>query len=116
MVSYEEYIDRVKKYYRQGQLYDTHHNVGKRSPIFHKNSFVKDGKVLVSEVNATKQLKKNVEKAIDLIGGLGKSFKKSDRVLIVANFNSDDPYPATTAGAILARRACRKKEIGSKSS
>ncbi|MFC1697201.1 DUF362 domain-containing protein [Nanoarchaeota archaeon] len=98
MVSYDEYIDRVKKYYRQGKYYDTKHTTKIRNPIKKKNLFIdKEGKVLVSKVKTSKQLKTSVKKSIDLIGGLKKGgFKKSDSVLIVANFNSDDLFPATT--------------------
>jgi len=98
MVSYEEYIDRVKKYYHEGKLFDTHHT---KKVILamkkKKNNFVDSkGKVLVSKVRATNQLKKNIEKSIYLIGGLKKTFKKNDSVLIIPNFNSNDPYPAST--------------------
>lgn len=97
MVSYEEFINRAKKYYKYGKLFDTHHTEQvKNPPVKKPNKFVSDGKVLVSEVKATKQLKYDVKKAIDLIGGLQKSFKKSDSVLLIPNFNSDDPYPATS--------------------
>jgi uncharacterized protein (DUF362 family) len=34
---------------------------------------------------------------VDLIGGLGKSMKSQDRVLVKPNFNSDDPPPGSTA-------------------
>lgn len=98
-VSYEEYIDRVRKYYHQGKLFDTHHTT-KIIPAMKKkkNPFIDSKKkVLVSKVNSTNQLKKNIQKSIDLIGGLKKGgFKKRDSVLIVPNFNSDDPYPAST--------------------
>lgn len=97
MITYEEFIERVKKYYRHGKLFDTHHTKKIReTPKKKRNNFVLKGKTLVSEVRAVHQLKKDVKKAIDLIGGLKKAFKKKDSVLLVPNFNSDDPYPATT--------------------
>ncbi|MEK6857648.1 MAG: DUF362 domain-containing protein [Nanoarchaeota archaeon] len=97
MITYEEFIDRVKKYYRHGTLFDTHHTQKEReAPKKKPNKFVRAGKALVSEVKAIHQLKNDVKKSIDLIGGLSKAFKKTDSVLIVPNFNSDDPYPAST--------------------
>ncbi len=97
MITYEEFIDRVKKYYRHGKLFDTRHTKKEReAPKKKANKFVLKGKTLVSEVKAVHQLKNDVKKSIDLIGGLNKSFKKNDSVLLVTNFNSDDPYPAST--------------------
>ncbi len=97
MITYEEFIDRVKKYYRHGRLFDTHHTEKEReAPKRKRNKFVLKSKTLVSKVKAVHQLKKDVKKSIDLIGGLAKAFKKNDSVLLVANFNSDDIYPATT--------------------
>ncbi len=97
-VTYEEYIDRVKKYYKEGKFFDTRHTKNIKNPKKKKNNYVdKNGKVLVSKINVGKKLKSSIKKSIDLIGGLKKGgFKKSDSILIVANFNSDDLYPAST--------------------
>ncbi|MBI2673278.1 DUF362 domain-containing protein [Candidatus Woesearchaeota archaeon] len=97
MVTYEEFIERVKKYYHYGKLFDTHHTLTTRNPVKKKNKYLtKEGKATVSIVKVKQPLKTQIKKAIDLIGGLKKTFKKSDSVLLVPNFNSDDPYPAST--------------------
>src|SRR3989344_4473963 len=97
MITYEEFINRVKKYYQHGSLFDTHHTKKAiEMPKKKKNTFIDNEKALVSEVKTGKHLKKDIKKAVDLIGGIEKAIKKSDSVLIVPNFNSDDPYPATT--------------------
>jgi uncharacterized protein (DUF362 family) len=66
------------------------------------NPYTRDGKALVSFVLAGKELKADIRKAIDLLGGLGKAIKSRDRVLLKPNFNSDDPPPGSTALDFLA--------------
>ncbi|MCK5552722.1 MAG: DUF362 domain-containing protein [Deltaproteobacteria bacterium] len=61
------------------------------------NSYTRNGKALVSVVMAEKDLKSDIRKAVDLIGGFGKSVKSQDRILLKPNFNSDDPPPGATA-------------------
>ena len=61
------------------------------------NPYLRDGKALVSLVLAGKDLKNDLRRAVDLLGGLEKSIKAQDRVLLKPNFNSDDPPPASTA-------------------
>jgi uncharacterized protein (DUF362 family) len=116
MVTYDEYIDRVKKYYSEGKLFDTHHTHKVISPMKKKkNKFVdKKGRALVSEVKVSSQLKKSIEKSINLIGGLDRSFKKKDSVLIFPNFNSSDPYPATTDINFIEKVVIILKEFGIK--
>ncbi len=61
------------------------------------NAYLKDGKALVSFVLAGKDIKTDILRAVDLIGGLGKSLKPQDRILLKPNFNSEDPPPGSTA-------------------
>jgi len=61
------------------------------------NPYVRDGKALVSFVMAGQDLKSDIRRAIDLLGGLGKAFSPRDRILVKPNFNSDDPPPGSTA-------------------
>lgn len=60
------------------------------------NVFTKDGKALVSKVRASANLKESVETAVDLIGGLDKAISRGDKVFVKPNFNSDDPFPASS--------------------
>lgn len=53
-------------------------------------------KFLVSKINAGKNLKDSFRKAIGLIGGITKYVSKGDTVLIKPNYNSDDPFPASS--------------------
>jgi uncharacterized protein (DUF362 family) len=66
------------------------------------NSHMRDGKALVSFVLAGKEIKRDILRAIDLIGGFGKSLKPQDRILLKPNFNSEDPPPGSTALDFLA--------------
>ncbi|MFQ5474300.1 MAG: DUF362 domain-containing protein, partial [Candidatus Nanoarchaeia archaeon] len=43
-----------------------------------------------------KDLRSSIKKSVDLIGGFRNFIKKGDRVLIKPNFNSDDPFPASS--------------------
>lgn len=61
------------------------------------NAYLEEGKALVSRVRAgSRDLKEVVREAVGLIGGVGRSLTPGDRVLLKANFNSADPYPAST--------------------
>jgi len=65
------------------------------------NAFMKDGKVLLSKIATTEDLKCDVLKAVDLIGGFTKTIDKGDQVLLKPNFNSTDPPPASSDPRIL---------------
>jgi len=86
------------------------------------NPYVRDGKALVSFVVAGKEIKSDLRKAVDLLGGLGKAVKPQDRVLLKPNFNSDDPPPGSTAMDFLAavidllrEHGCTKITVGESS-
>jgi len=52
---------------------------------------------LVSIVSTSdRQLKPAIKQAVDMIGGVRQALTPENRVLLKANFNSDDPYPAST--------------------
>lgn len=61
-----------------------------------RNPYKKDGKALVSKVTCTSNLKDNILKAVDLIGGFGKAVEKGDTILLKPNYNSADPPPASS--------------------
>jgi uncharacterized protein (DUF362 family) len=61
-----------------------------------ENPFVKNDKALISKVVATEDLKTDILKAVDMIGGFSKIVEDGDRVLLKPNFNSDDPPPASS--------------------
>jgi uncharacterized protein (DUF362 family) len=48
------------------------------------------------EANKSTSLKKSIKKAIDLIGGFEKFIKIGDVVFLKPNFNTADPFPAST--------------------
>jgi len=60
------------------------------------NVFTKDGKVLLSVVRAKDNLKESINKAVDLIGGWDRLNLNGKRVLLKPNYNSSDPYPASS--------------------
>ncbi len=63
-----------------------------------ENVYSRDGKALVSQVSTEgRSLKGAVKLAVDAIGGFRKSLDPGDKVLLKANFNSDDPFPASTS-------------------
>jgi len=68
------------------------HGIGKIT----SNPFTTDGKVLLSKVAATGNLKEVILKAVDLIGGFNKAIDKGDQVLLKPNFNSADSPPASS--------------------
>lgn len=66
------------------------------------NPYRKDGKSLVSLVYAGRDLKKDIKRAVDAIGGFGKALRKTDKILLKPNFNSPDPPPAGSSLDFLA--------------
>jgi uncharacterized protein (DUF362 family) len=66
------------------------------------NPYIRDGKALVSFVLAGKEVKADILRAVDLLGGFAKSLKPQDRILLKPNFNSEDPPPGSTALDFLA--------------
>ena len=66
--------------------------IGKVRP----NPFIKDGKVLVSKAAVSDDLKHDVLRAVDLIGGFGKVVEKGDEVWVKPNFNTGDPPPGSS--------------------
>ena len=66
------------------------------------NVYTQDGLALVAKVSAAERdVKSAVQEAVEWIGGVRRALKSTDRVLLKANFNSDDPYPASTDLAFL---------------
>jgi uncharacterized protein (DUF362 family) len=62
----------------------------------HPNYYTEGGKSLVSIVSATpldKDLKGDIKKAVQRIGGFGNALKKTDKILIKPNMNTADPWP-----------------------
>ena len=60
------------------------------------NPFVKDGKALVSKIEAAENAKQDILKAVDAIGGFRKIINEGDRVLVKPNYNSAGTPPAST--------------------
>jgi uncharacterized protein (DUF362 family) len=61
------------------------------------NAYKKGDQAQVSIVSTENRgLKEAVKMAVDAIGGIRKALTPGDRVLLKPNFNSDDPYPAST--------------------
>lgn len=61
------------------------------------NPYMREEKALVSFVATGEDVKGDIQRAVDLLGGFGKSLKPQDRILLKPNFNSDDPSPGSTA-------------------
>jgi uncharacterized protein (DUF362 family) len=60
------------------------------------NPYTKDSKVLVSKTTHAENLKEDILKAVDLVGGFDKVIEKGDEVLLKPNYNSADPPPASS--------------------
>jgi len=56
----------------------------------------KDGKAIVAKVKAGENVKASIEGAISLLGGIGQVIHSGDKVMVKPNFNSPDPFPAST--------------------
>ena len=60
------------------------------------NQFMKSGRVLVSKIHVDTDIKTAVSNAINLLGNLKQIISRGDKILIKPNFNSPDPFPAST--------------------
>jgi uncharacterized protein (DUF362 family) len=65
------------------------------------NAWLKDGRPVVAKVKVQGDLGAAVRQAIGLLGDLGQVIGRGDRVLVKPNFNSPDPFPASTDLAFL---------------
>ena len=63
-----------------------------------ENPFKHGGKVLVSKVAVAdeRDLKGNILKTVDLLGGFGKVVEKGDEILLKPNFNTGDAPPGSS--------------------
>ena len=60
------------------------------------NPFMRDGKILVSRITHMEELKADILRAVDLIGGFNRVIGKGDAILLKPNYNSADPPPASS--------------------
>ncbi|MGY5861470.1 MAG: DUF362 domain-containing protein [Candidatus Thorarchaeota archaeon] len=58
--------------------------------------YTKDGRFLVSKTPISGGLKSDIKRAVDLIGGFEEVIEDGDTVTIKPNFNTADPYPASS--------------------
>ncbi|MBI4289821.1 MAG: DUF362 domain-containing protein [Chloroflexi bacterium] len=65
------------------------------------NPWRRNGPPLVSKVKAGDDLRRSIGRAISLLGALGDVISRGDRVMVKPNFNSPDPFPASTDLAFL---------------
>ncbi|HEX2987159.1 MAG TPA: DUF362 domain-containing protein, partial [Chloroflexota bacterium] len=60
------------------------------------NLWSEGGKSLVGIVRSGSDLKESIRQGLDLIGGPGRLIRPGDAVFLKPNFNSADPFPAST--------------------
>ena len=60
------------------------------------NPWCRDGQALVARVTAGGDISASVDSVIALLGDLGQAIDRGDKVLVKPNFNSPDPFPAST--------------------
>lgn len=65
------------------------------------NPWAKDGLPLVSRVKADGEVRPAIDKVVALLDNLNDVVSRGDRVMVKPNFNSPDPFPASTDLAFL---------------
>jgi len=60
------------------------------------NPYQKDGKILLSKVSSTGNLKKDIFQSVNMIGGFHKVIEKGDEILLKPGYNTGDPPPASS--------------------
>ena len=56
-----------------------------------------DPKVIVAKIKDNNDIQASVDKAVHLLGGWNSFIKEGDTVLLKPNFNTGDPFPASTS-------------------
>ena len=79
------------------------------------NVFKKNDKALVAKVKAGPSVKDAVGQALSLLGGLSLAVKRGDKVVVKPNFNSPDPFPASTDLEFLSVVTQMLLDVGPKS-
>jgi uncharacterized protein (DUF362 family) len=69
---------------------------------------------IVSAKDTKRGLDDHLKRAVGLLGGFSKFIRKGDRVLIKPNFNSDDPFPASSDPAFVQAAIVLIREAGAK--
>ena len=95
----EEYQAHLAEIRQKDYLLLSNKEVSGKMNLRHRrpNPYIRDGKALVSFALAQTDIKNDIQKAVELIGGFEKAFNSQDRIFIKPNFNSDDPPPGSTA-------------------
>jgi uncharacterized protein (DUF362 family) len=65
------------------------------------NAWLRDNQPIVAKVKAKGDVRLAIEQAIALLGNLTQTIGKGDQVFVKPNFNSPDPFPASTDLAFL---------------
>ena len=60
------------------------------------NPWRKNGQAIVAKLTAEEDVRLSIDKVIALLGNLGQAISRGDKVLVKPNFNSPDPFPAST--------------------
>ena len=60
------------------------------------NLFTRSGKPLVSKVAYDGDLKRSIESAVSIIGGIGRLVEEGDTILLKPNYNTADPFPGSS--------------------
>ncbi|TFF96680.1 DUF362 domain-containing protein [Candidatus Thorarchaeota archaeon] len=63
--------------------------------------YMQEGRFLVGKTEATADLKESILRAVNLIGGFDKAIQDGDHVTIKPNWNTADPYPASSDPAFI---------------
>lgn len=78
------------------------------------NIWKADDKAIVSIVQAQADLKASVRRSLDLLGGLDRLVKPGDDIFLKPNFNSADPFPASTDMPFLRTMVDLLREAGAR--
>ena len=78
------------------------------------NAWRKNGKAIVAKVTADEDIRYSIDRAIAMLGKLGQAISRGDNVLVKPNFNSPDPFPASTDLTFLRAVVEMLLEVGAK--
>lgn len=110
-------VERLRKFIRESPLpvmQEVH--VSKWTAFTHlpENRYQQDGRAVVVQTHTSGDLKADIVRMMDALGGFDKALAPGDRILMKPNCNSPDPPPASTDVEFLAAVAEVLQDYGYK--
>jgi len=110
-------VERLKKFIKESPLPVMQEVRASTQTVFAhlpENPYLEDGRPVVVQTHTSGNLKGDIVRLMDALGGFDKALQPGDRILLKPNCNSPDPPPASTDVEFLAAVAETLQDYGYK--